>query len=687
MKIPPSAPPPAGLSVYTPAQLESHASSVASEYATEEEQAPTFQNFLSVLREQMHIWIIGLIIGLLFGFVIYLTTPRTFQAKGTFLVDQLPFQGASENATDSETVHEMVQSLILSIPGREMKRAVAQDLHVLPSALSFNDKEPKISLSGDRHRANIKVAATRSSRLGTITVESCDPEFATQVVDDIFKQILTMNTLAGRLATVQSQLLLSRGSSAKLIENLVAITGEGVKLKEEVIALDKYQKVKNQPLAEFSAINNDLTIINLKTQLLLVEAEYEALASYSIRGLKYEGKRAELKGLQDELTRQASHLAQGLLISRDINQTQEDDLTKAVKESEKKGSAYQTERGRLARAFSDLDLRKKILATPLQEDEVESEASVIAVVDPGIADQKPVRPNLFLNLFLGSFLGLAGGAALAFTIHLLDSRLRTPIQIQLSTGLPCIATLHAVSDRVRTFTDAPSDLGFLRGQLLRESFTSGHHPIFAFSRVGTGGDSMEALAELAILLAKSEKKTLVINLNFSDNRLAKRLGIKPTSGLTDWLFSADPLEEHIAFSAVQELAMIDAGEFDGDVDSLISCRPLAPELTRLGEKWDFILIDGPPLLEAWHLLLAAPPSTQLIVVSAYQGSTTSDLLRFAARAATAQMGIYGVILQDCPERQPVEEWLLHTKEFVSELEKKPFMQKVKRYIPFLKKGK
>ncbi len=658
------------------------------ELVGDEGQEPTFQNFLSLAREQAHIWLVGVSIGLLLGFVMYLATPRTYQAKGTFLVDQLPFTTTTETANDPETSREMVQSLILSIPGREIKRAIALRLRVLPSALSFNDKERAISLRGfDSSRANIKVAATRNSRLGTITVESCNPEFATKVVNTLFDEILTMNTLAGRLAEVQSQLTLTRGTSAKLVDTLATVTSERVRLEEEVRELDAYT-AKKLPLAEFSAFSNDTTINNLKTQLNFVESEYYSLATYSTRGLRLDGKRAEAAGLRHQLDKQAQHLSQALRSTLDISRTEEEVLTRRVAENEKAISQLQTKRGELGRAFSDFSLRKRLLAEGKPEDGIESQASVIAVVDPGLADQKPVRPSLVLNLLLGLFFGLAGGAGVAFLIHLLDSRLRTPVQIEMATGLPCLATIPRLGgeDAHPThFTDAPTDLGYLRGQLLRDSFTNRQHPLFAFSTVGHGGDSREALAQLAILLAKSEKKTLVINLNFSDDRLAKRLGIAPRSGLTDWLFADDALEEHIAYSAVQELAMIDAGEFEGDVDSLISRRPLAPELTRLAGKWDFILIDGPPLLDEWHLLLAAPPRTQIIVVSGYQGATTSDLMRLAARAATARMEIYGVVLQGCPEMEPAEEWLVRAKKFAAEFEQKPFVKDAKRYIPFWKK--
>ncbi len=643
------------------------------DYVANESREPTFQNFFGIAMGQVHIWALGLAIGLLLGFVLYLVTPRTYQAKGVFLVDQIPFQTTAENANDAETAREMVQSLILSIPGREIKQALARQLGVLPTALAFTDKEPKISLRRfDSDRANIRITSTRNSRLGTIVVESCSPEFATRVVNALFDQLMTMNSLAGRLAEVQSQILLARGAAGKLLDNLAIVSGERLKLAEQVRQLDEYT-ARKFPLEEFPTFSTDATINNLKTQLILVKSEYASIASHSTQGARLDGKRAEADDLRFQVSAQAAHLARALRVSLDISRTEESILARQVDENQKQLNLLQTKRGDLGRAFSEFNLRQRLLAEDKPEGGAESQASVFAVVDPGIADKKPARPSLLLNLFLGGFFGLSGGAGIAFLIHLLDSRLRSPAQIERATGFPCLATLplHAVAGHPpRSYTDSPSDLGFLRGQLLRDSFTSRENQIFAFTPVGEGGDSLEALAQLAILLAKSEKKTLVVSLNFSTQRLAKRLGIAPASGLVDWLFADDGIEEHIAYSAVQELALIDAGDFKGDLDSLISRRPLAPELTRLTEKWDFILIDGPPLLEQWHLLLAAPPRTQVIVISDYLGATTSDIMRLAARAATARMEIYGIVIQRCPDLKPIEEWLLLAKKFALGLEGK-----------------
>ncbi|MDE1171219.1 MAG: hypothetical protein PW734_08450 [Verrucomicrobium sp.] len=607
----------------------------------------TFQHGLQVAREQMHIWVTALLFGLLCGFAIYLVTPRTYEAKGTFLVDQLPFQTASENATDPDTIHEMVQSLILSIPGRDLKRAVAKGVGVKDSALSFVDKEPPIWLTGfDVKRGNIRVTATRNSRLGVITVQSRDPEFAVRVVNAVLEELMQMNKLAGRLGEVQSRLVVANGTSHQLVQELVTAIGQRIKLEKQVQELREYTK-HGFPLSDFEAFNTDPTLNNLKTQLILVESEYKSLAATSTRGAKLEGKRAEVEGLKMLLHGHAQKLAEAMNSSYEISKTQESAVRHDIAESEKGVNLLQAQRGDFTRAFSDFGLRKRLLADTGSD--LSGEASVIAVVERGSSERRPVRPSFFLDLFLGALLGLSGGGVLAFLFHVLDSRLRTPFQIERATGYPCIAVMPVEKERPTVFSDAPSPLNFLRGQILRAAFTGEGSKVFAFTAVGEKADSLEVVAQLAILLAKSEKRTLVIDVDVARHGLAKRLGIAAKSGLADWLFADDELERHISYSAIQELAIIDSGKLSGDVDSLFSRRPVAPEISRLASKWDFILIHGPALLAHWHLFMAVPEQAQLVAVAAYQAATTKDIVEVADRAASAKLSFYGIVLDHVPE--------------------------------------
>src|SRR5262249_18895756 len=83
------------------------------------------------------------------------------------------------------------------------------------------------------------------------------------------------------------------------------------------------------------------------------------------------------------------------------------------------------------------------LQTRLREAQVSAglRASNIRVVDPAEIPRSPVMPRKFLNLTLGSLLGLAFGIGLAFFQEYLDSSLKSPEDVQRFLQVPSLGTI------------------------------------------------------------------------------------------------------------------------------------------------------------------------------------------------------------------------------------------------------
>ncbi len=105
--------------------------------------------------------------------------------------------------------------------------------------------------------------------------------------------------------------------------------------------------------------------------------------------------------------------------------------------------------------------------------------------------------------------------------------------------------------------------------------------IIGFSPVKVGQRSTKLVAELAILFAQAEKRTLVIDMHMDDPKIASLLGIKIEKGMEAWLTSDDPLREFIDFSAIRELAVLSLARKNPDYDELLSRRPLGAALIEL----------------------------------------------------------------------------------------------------------
>jgi len=610
-----------------------------------------FQEVVVFLWGSKWILMLGLLIGLGLGIALFRVTPKVYESSAKFIIDELPFN-IREESTDAETERQLVQTLIMSIPSRDMRIAVAKRLGVSPSQIVFEDIDQRIPLSGPIPAANVRVASTKNSRIGAITARSQDVAFAAEVPNAVLQELQALNVIAGELKTVRQNMKLSRDKADQLLKQLVDITAQRIEIEKQVMELDDYLK-RNQPLEGFPSFSQDTTLNNLKTQMILVDSEYQSIAASSTRGVRLEGKKAELQGLRIQLTSQARTLATALRSRLAIARTQEEDFQKQVKEIQAQISSSERRGARFLNSFSDPAKIHQIIAEEtIQPSET---GNVIVTVDMAKEEKRNVQPKLVINLVLGGMLGAGLGLGVALLRASLDTRIRSVDQVGRQTGRQFLASIPPISRKQRKSgsrivdTPPPSQgLGFLRNFLLRSNLNKSTSQILALVPASKGVWSSRLVSDLAVLLAQAEKRTLVIDLHSHNPQQAKLLGIEAKTGWSEWLTSDATLDKFISYSVVRELALLDVGPAPKHLDELLSRRPLSAALTDLLVKWDFILIDTPQLREDWNLLLALPPAASFIAVAGYRNTEYEDLRRLIRQAEGAGWSFLGTVVQNDP---------------------------------------
>ena len=69
------------------------------------------------------------------------------------------------------------------------------------------------------------------------------------------------------------------------------------------------------------------------------------------------------------------------------------------------------------------------------------EAANVAVLDPAIVPQNPVKPRKMLNVAIAGFLGIFVGVGLAFVLEFLDTTFKSPDEIESYLGLPILGRM------------------------------------------------------------------------------------------------------------------------------------------------------------------------------------------------------------------------------------------------------
>ena len=271
---------------------------------------------------------------------------------------------------------------------------------------------------------------------------------------------------------------------------------------------------------------------------------------------------------------------------------------------------------------------------------------------------KPSSPNVPLNLALGALVGLAIGIGVAVLRAVLDTRIRTPRDVEQVTDRPLIGAIafdpkakerplivHAdpLSPRSESFRAMRTNLQFLE--------TDGRSSYVITSSVPSEGKSTTTI-NLAIALADAGKRVALLDTDLRKPKVAEYLGIEGGAGLTDVLIGRARLSDVMLPWGNRSLYVLPAGKIPPNPSELLGSKSMRQLLEALERDVDIVLCDAPPLLPVTDAaILANATSGAILVVSA--GRTNRHQLSGAVDALnTAGAHIAGVAMTMVPTRGP-----------------------------------
>ncbi|WP_194397525.1 polysaccharide biosynthesis tyrosine autokinase [Microbacterium atlanticum] len=271
---------------------------------------------------------------------------------------------------------------------------------------------------------------------------------------------------------------------------------------------------------------------------------------------------------------------------------------------------------------------------------------------------EPSSPNVPLNLALGGLVGLALGVGAAVLRSVLDTRIRTPRDVEQVTDRPIIGAIafdpkakerplivHAdpLSPRAESFRAMRTNLQFLD--------MGGRSAFVVTSALPSEGKSTTTI-NLAIALADAGKRVALIDTDLRKPKVAEYLGMEGGAGLTDVLIGRARLGDVMLPWGNRSLFVLPAGKVPPNPSELLGSKNMHALLDVLERDFDVVLCDAPPLLPVTDAaILAKATSGAIVVVSA--GKTNRHQLGGAVEALdTVGARIAGVALTMVPTRGP-----------------------------------
>jgi len=246
------------------------------------------------------------------------------------------------------------------------------------------------------------------------------------------------------------------------------------------------------------------------------------------------------------------------------------------------------------------------------------------------APDTPVSPNLPLNLALGLVFGLFLGAAAAFIRDYFDDSVKTRQVVDQVAGVPTLGLIPKIEgghDLVTiTHPNAPAAEAF---RLLRTSvkFMGVERQVRVVqvtSPSPTEGKTMVA-TNLAIAFAQASDRVVLVGGDLRRPRLEELLDVPLTPGLTAVLIGDVTLPQAIhTVASVPNLSVLPAGYPPPNPSELLSGERARRLIDVLGQTYDVVIIDCPPVLPVTDsMVLARMADTTLLVTSANKTSKRS----------------------------------------------------------------
>ena len=360
-------------------------------------------------------------------------------------------------------------------------------------------------------------------------------------------------------------------------------------------------------------------LMAIRKRIELMKKHFEMLA-----GMEPDTKSddTEKPVLQDFLTTYVTSLEKELQIlvrSREsLNERAKVAETEAKKlrEAEHQRQDWERKRERLS---SVLDAVEKQIAEMPVNQLGGVKAEVLNKATPGTLSYPMLPQFLGLGAFLGGFVGLI----LGYIVEAADRSFRKPEEIIREFGIPIVGHIPYMQEqKLRKIPkDTVIDRTVISLHLPRSRPSEAYRSVrtaVCFSAQGkqhrviqvtspAAGDGKSTLAmNFAISLAQSGKKTIIIESDFRRPKVHRLTGVDNSVGVVDVLRGKAELTDAIQDTELEGFFVMPCGSRPRNPSELLARPEYEDLLSLLREKFDYVIIDTPPVLVVTDPCSVAP---------------------------------------------------------------------------------
>src|SRR5215472_4845397 len=454
---------------------------------------------------------------------------------------------------------------------------------------------------------------------------------------------------------------------------------------ERILKESLYQEVKAGRVAQLPDAFSDPKISALQGRLgeLTVQAS-ELDVKYGPKNQRVVEVKQQIAAIQAQIDQSRTNLEQKLQADYERSVRDEASLRAALERA--KGEAVQQNQATIQlnilqqKVKTAKDLYTQFLQKTSQA-KIESaeQHNNIRLVDPARVPGAPISPNRLRTIMIGLLVSLLAGAVLALLLEYLDNTVKSVEDVARYAQLPALSVIPAIrgtkspllisnangkkeskADLTVTTEESKEVRGLAplgRGSAVAEAYrvlrtsvllsTAGNPPKTILITSAQPGEGKTTTAiNTATSLAQLGASVLLIDCDLRKPSVYRALHLDRCEGLSTYLSRSVDVESLIHPLPVANLSVLQAGPVPPNAAELISSARMKELLSTLGEKYDHIVIDSPPLINVTDPVILSTMVDGVVLVVQGGRSTREVVRRARMELSTANAKVFGVVLNN-----------------------------------------
>lgn len=598
-----------------------------------------------------------------------------------------------------ETQRQLIQSKALA---RRVINQLGLDTKDTSSGLVSSIKKALGMSSADQSNAertealfldNLTVQPVSNSQLVSINYDSTDPKLAADISNAISRTFVRMNLekrfdtasyskdfLSENIQRVRQTLEKSEqalNDYAKQYGIVQDIDGESTdthslkKLSEELVKVERerieaealYNQAKNADTDNptiIAVLSKDPTLQEKGNELALMIADRNARIQRSSSGTSrtIRNLTAKIERLRAEINAQSSTVLSSLKSEADTARNRQELIREQLAELKNNAIATQGDSIKYNTLKREVESNQALYTDLLQQLKTVNVASTVGTNNISIIDKAGVpyekhKPKLRNNVAFGLLLGLMLGMGAAFLREFMDDTLKGSDELERTTGLPVLGLLPNIKNQpdehiallahMEPRSPLAEAIRSLRTSLKFSTQYGAPRTTFITSSNPAEGKSSIAL-NLATAYAQVGSRVLLIDADLRNPSIHHLLKLDNLEGLTNYLAGAGEASAISRPCLIKQLRVITSGPIPPDPVELLSGNRMTELLDLAKNEFDYIIIDGPPVIGLADALVLSNLSDATILTVQAGKTRKASLMAALKRLERSSGNIIGTLL-------------------------------------------